>query len=108
MNNLPGTFDSAPFNWTISTAIVCALVAGFLIEPVTATERSRSQRELFIRTHPCPSTGKPYGSCPRYIVDHVVALACGGPDAVENMQWQSVADACEKDKWELRACGKQH
>lgn len=73
-----------------------------------ATERNRAERDLFVRTHPCPSTGKPYGHCPGYVVDHVIALACGGPDSVENLQWQTVADACEKDKWELQVCGKQY
>ena len=26
-------------------------------------------------------------------------LACGGPDAVSNMQWQTIADARAKDTW---------
>lgn len=33
-------------------------------------------------------------------------LACGGPDAVENMQWQSVADA--KAKGPLGKAGVPH
>jgi hypothetical protein len=28
-----------------------------------------------------------------------VPLACGGPDAAWNMQWQTVADARAKDAW---------
>jgi hypothetical protein len=36
--------------------------------------------------------------------DHIKALACGGPDAVWNMQWQTVADARAKDAWELKTC----
>ena len=42
---------------------------------------------------PCPSTGRTTGACPGYRKDHIVALACGGPDAVSNMQWQTVRDA---------------
>ena len=38
--------------------------------------------------------------------DHVLPLACGGPDAVSNMQWQTVAAAKAKDRWEVRACGR--
>jgi hypothetical protein len=38
--------------------------------------------------HPCPSTGLPSGACPGYRKDHVVPLACGGPDTVANLQWQ--------------------
>lgn len=69
--------------------------------------RSRSVRREFQRLHPCPSTGLKYGSCPGYVVDHVVAIACGGADAVENMQWQAVADAKAKDKVERKDCGKK-
>src|SRR6516164_3423819 len=41
--------------------------------------------------HPCPSTGRANGACSGYVRDHVVPLSCGGPDAVENMQCQTVA-----------------
>ena len=43
---------------------------------------------------------------PGYRKDHVLPLACGGPDAVSNMQWQTVAAAKAKDRWEVRACGR--
>jgi len=33
-----------------------------------------------------------------------VPLACGGPDAVPNMQWQTIAKARAKDTWERKAC----
>ena len=35
-----------------------------------------------------------------YIVDHVVPLACNGPDRPSNMQWQTIAEAKAKDRWE--------
>jgi len=35
---------------------------------------------------------------------HVEPLACGGIDAPENMQWQAIAEAKAKDKWERNAC----
>lgn len=66
-------------------------------------KRSKAARAEFMRSHPCPSTGKTSGRCPGYIVDHVHALECGGPDAASNMQWQTTADAKEKDKLE-RQC----
>ena len=58
--------------------------------------------------------GKPFGQrsderaalCPDYIKDHVVPLACGGPDAPSNMQWQTKADAKAKDKWETKGCAR--
>jgi hypothetical protein len=30
---------------------------------------------------------------PRYRKDQLVPLACGGPDVVSNLQWQTIADA---------------
>jgi putative protein kinase ArgK-like GTPase of G3E family len=53
---------------------------------------------------PCPSTGRTTGVCPGYIKDHIVPLACGGPDSVANLQWQTVAAAKAKDRWETKGC----
>lgn len=41
----------------------------------------------FKRIHPCPVTGLTSGPCPGWEVDHIVPLACGGCDAVSNLQW---------------------
>lgn len=64
--------------------------------------RSESVRNSFMRSHPCPSTGKPSGACSGYVVDHIKPLAKGGQDDPSNMQWQTVQDAKEKDKWERK------
>jgi hypothetical protein len=53
-----------------------------------------------MHTHPCPSTGRTSGSCPGYVVDHVTPLKRNGADRPSNMQWQTVAEAKAKDKWE--------
>lgn len=37
---------------------------------------------------------------PGYVVDHIVPLKRGGCDSVENLQWQTIRDAKEKDRWE--------
>jgi len=37
---------------------------------------------------------------------HIKPLACGGPDAVWNLQWQTIRDATAKDRWERRVCGR--
>ena len=66
------------------------------------THRSATVVRYFKLSHPCPSTGKRYGSCKGWIVDHVIALCVGGEDAVSNMQWQSVAEAKIKDKYECK------
>ncbi len=64
------------------------------------TKRDPEQRRAFMRSHPCPSTGKNHGACPGYVVDHVQALKHGGADAPSNMQWQTTQAAKEKDRWE--------
>ena len=63
---------------------------------------ARSPQALlqFKNSHACPGTGKTYGSCPGYVVDHVVPLKRGGADAPNNMQWQTKQAAKQKDRWE--------
>src|ERR1700680_666126 len=67
--------------------------------------RSEAAKREFEHMHPCPATGVSGGSCPGYVIDHVTPLACGGEDAPNNMQWQTVADGKAKDEWERKACG---
>jgi hypothetical protein len=52
----------------------------------TSEQRSRAVAREFQREHPCLSTGLTTGPCPGYWRDHIVPLACGGPDAVSNLQ----------------------
>lgn len=66
-------------------------------------KRSKAARTAFLHQQPCPSTGKTSGRCPGYVVDHVMALECGGADDPSNMQWQAVEAAKAKDKTE-RLC----
>ncbi len=61
-------------------------------------KRSEAARRNFMR-----ETGYPHGR-PGYVVDHKVALACGGLDAPSNMQWQTIAEAKAKDKVERKGC----
>ena len=62
--------------------------------------RSTTAKNNFKREHPCPSTGRPSGSCPGYVIDHINPLECGGADAPFNMQWQTIAEGKAKDKTE--------
>lgn len=67
-------------------------------------KRSESAKRDFTLTHPCPATGRTNGPCPGYVIDHVNPLACGGPDAPSNMQWQTKEAAKAKDKRERNGC----
>lgn len=65
-------------------------------------KRSHQVTAEFQRLHPCPSTGKKTGACPGWVKDHITALCKGGADGVWNLQWQTVAGAKAKDKWECK------
>lgn len=84
----------------IALGISCATDAGERIH------RDRSQRDNFVRSHPCPATGspKPHRACPGWEVDHIVALCAGGDDAPANMQWLSRADHKAKTRDDVRNC----
>ena len=61
----------------------------------------------FKAIHPCPSTGLTTGACEGWAVDHVIPLACGGYDAVFNLQWlpnsiKSAAGTDSKDRFERK------
>jgi hypothetical protein len=71
------------------------------------THRSAAARHAFQREHPCPLTGKTKGSCPGYIIDHVVPLCAGGEDKPINMQWQTVDEAKVKDRAERKQCKRK-
>ena len=75
--------------------------------PKEKHKRDPREKAAFERSHPCPANNRTSGSCPGYVVDHVVPLACGGADDPSNMQWQSVAEGKAKDKWERKVyCDK--
>ena len=63
-------------------------------------KRSAVARAQFMRMHPCPATGRHRGPCPGYVIDHIVALKRGGADRPGNMQWQTVQEARDKDRYE--------
>lgn len=64
--------------------------------PSRSSARDPEERRAFVRTHPCPSTGKTSGSCPGYVVGYIVPLKHGGADVPYNMQWQPVGAAKAK------------
>jgi|SRR5882762_103520 len=67
----------------------------------------------FRKAHPCPVTGLSTGACPHWAIDHVLPLACGGCDAVSNLQWLpdalKSAAVAGKDRFErLIYCEPMH
>ena len=62
--------------------------------------RSERAKDRFERL-----TGHPHG-WPGHVVDHIIPLACGGPDDPTNMQWQTTAEGKAKDKVERKQCGR--
>jgi hypothetical protein len=93
---------------TKQTIVAIILIAACAISTGASAEYSRSKKVLreFVNQQACPSTGKHRLPCPGYVIDHIKALACGGADAVENLQWQTREEAKAKDRWELKECGK--
>jgi hypothetical protein len=99
------------------TAQMSRLLAIFLCLPLLAQacvperddygriKRSRKVLSIFRATVPCPATGEVGKRCKGYVIDHKIALACCGSDTIENMQYQTIADAKLKDKWERKLCG---
>ena len=90
--------------------LAAALVTGPLALPLAAhaAESVRPSRaEIYFRlANPCPATGATSGPCKGYAIDRVIPLVCGGADAPENMQWQTLAAAKEKARWEKIGCRK--
>ena len=85
------------------------LIVAILL-PAMGTEaavvRSQAAKNAFARQHACPSTGLHKASCPGHVIDHIKALVCGGADKPFNMQWQTIAAAKAKDRWETKGCRK--
>jgi hypothetical protein len=84
----------------------CCLALALPNHGLAGEHRSYATKREFQRMHPCPSTGRTAGRCPSYVKDHIVPLACGGPDTVGNLQWQTTAAAKAKDRWERKSCGR--
>ena len=64
----------------------------------------------FKRVWACPSTKEHTGACPGWAIDHVIPLACGGVDAIHNMQWlpdeiKSAKGPLSKDHFERKIYG---
>ena len=84
---------------TLSFLIACAPFAS----AYAAAAPSRAEI-LFRLSNPCPASGQTSGACKGYVIDRIVPVVCGGAEDPSNMQWQTLAEAKEKDKWERIGC----
>jgi hypothetical protein len=88
--------------------LVEARICGEPVRNADGTIRRRADvMYAFQKQHPCPATGLKTGACPNWAKDHVIPLACGGCDSVNNMQWlpnpiKSAAGIWPKDRWERK------
>ena len=87
-------------------AFVAALTAAGAACAAAAPADSRSFKAevLFRLQNPCPATGDTHGECRGYVIDRIVPVVCGGAEEPTNMQWQTLAQAREKDRWEKIGC----
>ncbi len=89
----------------ISTnALLLAILMAVATFIEAAPNRSAAAVAAFKRAHPCPATGESKGKCRGYVVDHIEPLCAGGADDPSNMQWQTLAEAKEKDRLERAQC----
>lgn len=76
-------------------------------------KRNHTVLVVFEHLHPCPAPNHPPGACPGWAMDHIIPLACGGCDAVWNLQWlpleiKSCAGTTCKDRFERKIyCDRQ-
>lgn len=90
---------------TLAIALLCASA---LHSPTSAAAsldtRNLKAEALFRLANPCPATGVSNGPCKGYVIDRIIPVICGGVEEPANMQWQTLAEAREKDKWERIGC----
>ena len=89
---------------TFSNTFVAFAAAALAWPAAAADSRSFRAEVLFRLENPCPATGQTRGECKGYVIDRIIPVACGGAEEPSNMQWQTLAEAREKDRWEKIGC----
>jgi hypothetical protein len=90
--------------------VACAIVIGIAsavacFSASAAQSRRPSNAEVLFRlANPCPATGQTLGQCAGYVIDRIIPVGCGGAEEPGNMQWQTITEAREKDRWESIGC----
>lgn len=86
----------------LRTALLFTILVGVSQPSDAEWVRSKAVLAAFQRAHPCPANHQKRGPCPGYVKDHRQAHCVGGKDAIENLQWQTVAEGKAKDRWECK------
>jgi hypothetical protein len=84
--------------------VVLSLAAVTCAGAASLDSRSFKAEIYFRLANPSPSTGETRGACTGYVIDRIVPVACGGAEEPANMQWQTIQQAKEKDRWERIGC----
>jgi hypothetical protein len=103
MTALPAAVRAVLQLFAVSTVCLLISYAPLALAAVTDT-RSLKAEALFRLANPCPATGLSNGPCKGYVIDRIIPVICGGIEEPANMQWQTIAEAREKDRWERIGC----
>ena len=90
-----------PSPWPVLGAV---LALACVAAPAAQSQRPSNAEVLFRLANPCPATGQTQGACAGYVIDRIIPVVCGGVEDPANMQWQTIAEAKEKDRWERIGC----
>jgi hypothetical protein len=90
--------------WLAHTFLTLAAILMPVFAAAAEPQRSLKAEVIFRLAHPCPATGQSQGACTGYVIDRIIPYICGGAEDPANMQWQTIAEAKAKDKWERIGC----
>ncbi|MBI1989296.1 MAG: hypothetical protein HYS65_06115, partial [Betaproteobacteria bacterium] len=91
-------------DWLARTILTLAATLIPFSAAAADLQRSRKAEAEFRAANPCPATGLTQGVCKGYVIDRIIPPVCGGAEDPANMQWQTIAEAKAKDKWERIGC----
>jgi hypothetical protein len=86
------------------TCLAVLMAIHISVAAAASAPRMSTAEVEFRAANPCPATGLARGPCKGYVVDRIIPPVCGGTEAPDNMQWQTLAQAKAKDKWERIGC----
>lgn len=82
------------------------LIIAITLAPIISYPQGRSYmaKKRFKLANPCPANGRTHGKCGGYIMDHIIPLCANGSDTADNLQWQTIKAAKQKDRLERMLC----